>query len=43
MVFIVGDRYPLGPLEGKKASRGALDQLPREAIPLWVGSELPVE
>jgi hypothetical protein len=25
----VGDRYPPGPLEGKKASREALGQLPR--------------
>jgi hypothetical protein len=39
----VGDRYPPGPLEGKKASRGALGQLPRKAIPLWVGLELLVE
>jgi hypothetical protein len=30
---VVGDKYPPSPLEGKKASRGALDQLPRKAIP----------
>jgi hypothetical protein len=29
----VGDRYPPGPLEGKKASREALGLLPRKAIP----------
>jgi hypothetical protein len=40
---VVGDRYPPGPLEGKKASRGALGQLPRKAIPSWVGSELLAE
>jgi hypothetical protein len=39
----VGDRYPPGPLEGKKASRGALGQLPHKAIPLWARSELLAE
>jgi hypothetical protein len=39
----VGDRYPPGPLEGKKASRGASGQLPRKAIPSWVGLELLAE
>jgi hypothetical protein len=39
----VRDRYPPGPLEGKKASRGALGQLPRKAIPSWDGSELLAE
>jgi hypothetical protein len=37
---LVGDRYPPGPLEGKKALRGALGQLPRKAIPSWAGAEL---
>jgi hypothetical protein len=40
---IVGDRYPLGPLEGERASRGASSQLPRKAIPSWVGLELLAE
>jgi hypothetical protein len=31
----VGDRYPLGPLEGKKVSRKAPGPLLREAIPSW--------
>jgi hypothetical protein len=31
----VGDRYPPGPLEGKKASRKALGLLSRKAIPSW--------
>jgi hypothetical protein len=31
------DRYPPGPLEGKKASREALGLLSREAIPSWSG------
>jgi hypothetical protein len=31
----VGDRYPLGPLEGRKASQEALGSLSREAIPSW--------
>jgi hypothetical protein len=39
----VGDKYPQGPLEGKKASRGALGQLPRKTIPSWAESELLVE
>jgi hypothetical protein len=39
----VGYRYPLGSLEGKKASRGASGQLPRKAIPSWVGLELLAE
>jgi hypothetical protein len=39
----VGDRYPPGPLEGKKASRGALGQLPRKTIPLWARLELLAE
>jgi hypothetical protein len=37
------DRYPTGPLEGKKASRGALGQLPHKAIPSWAGTELLAE
>jgi hypothetical protein len=32
---LVGDRYPPGPLEGKKASRKALGPLFRKAIPSW--------
>jgi hypothetical protein len=39
----MGDRYPPGPLEGEKASRGASGQLPRKAIPSWVGLELLAE
>ena len=39
----MGDRYPPGPLEGKKALRGALGQLPRKAIPSWAGLELLAE
>jgi hypothetical protein len=31
----VGDRYPPGPLEGKKASRKGLGPLFRRAIPSW--------
>jgi hypothetical protein len=31
----MGDKYPLGPLEGKKASRKALGPLFRKAIPSW--------
>jgi hypothetical protein len=40
---VVGDRYPPGPLEGKKASRGALGQLPRKVIPSWDRIELLAE
>jgi hypothetical protein len=32
---LVGDIYPLGPLEGKKASRRAPGPLFRKAIPSW--------
>jgi hypothetical protein len=32
---VVGDRYPPGPLEGRKASRKAPGPLLREAIPSW--------
>jgi hypothetical protein len=39
----VGDRYPPGPLEGKKVSRGASGQLPRKAIASWAGLELLAE
>jgi hypothetical protein len=39
----VGDRYPPGPLEGKKASREALSQLPHKAIPSWAGTEMLAE
>jgi hypothetical protein len=40
---LVGDRYPPGPLEGKKASRKALGLLSRKAIPSWARGELLVE
>jgi hypothetical protein len=39
----VGDRYPAGPLEGRKASREALGRLPRKAIPSWAGTVLLAE
>jgi hypothetical protein len=39
----VGDRYLLGPLDGKKASHGVSGQLPRKAIPSWAGLELLAE
>jgi hypothetical protein len=39
----VGDRYPPGPLEGKKASRKALGLLSRKVIPSWVRGEPLVE
>jgi hypothetical protein len=42
-VSFVGDRYPPGPLECQKASRGATGQLPRKAIPSWAGLELLAE
>jgi hypothetical protein len=34
---LMGDRYPWGPLEGKKASRKALGLLSRKAVPSWPG------
>jgi hypothetical protein len=40
---LVGDRYPPGPLEGKKASRKALGPLFREAMPSWAREELSTE
>jgi hypothetical protein len=39
----VGDRYPLGQLEGKKASREALGLLSRETIPSWARGVLLAE
>jgi hypothetical protein len=39
----VGDRYPPGPLEGKKASREALGLLSRKAIPSWTKGGLLAE
>ena len=36
---VVGDKYPPS-LEGERASRGALGQLPRKAIPSWAGQKL---
>jgi hypothetical protein len=42
MLLVWGTHIP-DLLEGKKASRGALDQLPRKAIPSWAGSELLAE
>jgi hypothetical protein len=41
--YTVGDKYPPGPLEGKKASREALGLLPRKATPSWAGIELLAE
>jgi hypothetical protein len=35
VVHAVGDRYPPGPLEGKKASQKASGPLFRKAIPSW--------
>jgi hypothetical protein len=40
---LVGDWYPPGPLEGKKASRKALDLLSRKAVPSWARGELLAE
>jgi hypothetical protein len=39
----VGDRYPPGPLEGKKASREVLGLLSRKAIHLWARGGLLAE
>jgi hypothetical protein len=39
----VGDRYPLGPLEGERALREASGQLPRKAISSWAGQKLLAE
>jgi hypothetical protein len=39
----VGDGYPLGPLEGRKAPRKALGLLSRKAVPSWAGEELLAE
>jgi hypothetical protein len=39
----VGDGYPPGPLEGKKASRKALGLLSRKVVPSWARGELLVE
>jgi hypothetical protein len=35
LMVTVGDRYPPGPLEGKKVSRRAPGPLFRKAIPSW--------
>jgi hypothetical protein len=40
---LVGDRYPPGPLEGKKVSREALGLLSRKAIPSWARGGLLAE
>jgi hypothetical protein len=40
---VVGDRYPPGPVEGKKASRKALGLLSRKATPSWARGEPLVE
>jgi hypothetical protein len=40
---LVGDRFPPGLLEGKKASRKALGLLSRKAIPSWARGEPLVE
>jgi hypothetical protein len=39
----MGDRYPPGPLEGKKASQEALGLLSRKAIPSWARGGLLAE
>jgi hypothetical protein len=39
----VGDGYPPGPLEGKKASRKALGLLSRKVVPSWARGELLAE
>jgi hypothetical protein len=39
----VGDRYPLGPLEGENASRGASSKFHCKAIPSRAGLELLAE
>jgi hypothetical protein len=39
----VGDGYPPGPLEGKKASRKASGLLSRKAAPSWAMEELLAE
>jgi hypothetical protein len=39
----VGDGYPPGPLEGKKALRKALGLLYRKAVPSWARGELLAE
>jgi hypothetical protein len=39
----VGDGYPPGQLEGKKASGKALGLLSRKAIPSWARGELLAE
>jgi hypothetical protein len=39
----MGDRYHLGPLEGKKASQKALGLLSRKATPSWARGELLVQ
>ena len=40
---LVGDGYPPGPLEGKKASRKVLGLSSCKAIPSWAMGELLVE
>jgi hypothetical protein len=40
---LVGDGYPPGPLEGKKASRNALGLLSRKVVPSWARGELLAE
>jgi hypothetical protein len=39
----VGDRYPLGPLEGERPLHGSTDQLPHKVISSWVGQRLQVK
>jgi hypothetical protein len=41
--WLVGNRYPSGPLEDKRASRKALGLLSCKAIPSWDRGELVVE
>jgi hypothetical protein len=40
---LVGDGYPPGPLEGKKASRKASGLLSRKVVPSWARGELMAE
>jgi hypothetical protein len=39
----VGDGYPPGPLEGKKALRKALGLLSHKVVPSWARGELLAE
>jgi hypothetical protein len=43
LIPTVRDRYPSGPLEGKKASREVLGLLSRKIIPSWARGGLLAE